>query len=250
MCGTAGVRESLLGTATASPRPAISQLLSQSTSPPAFTSAPLSLTTLLGSHAVLTYQDQARMSMSAGYVAMLLLQSIFGNSRLSAGHIFGLLKTAFLCLVVGLLEAIAIATALAERKTDVKPSREILGLGLANLASAAFMGCPATGSFARSAVNKDAGAASGEIAATCCCRLPCPCCHRRSASWPRADACRQAWRKATSTGGQQLWEEATHVHEHMLTCSELQSAAHAPPWPDWLMPEHISPSSEWRALRD
>ena len=133
-----------------------------------FTSAPLSLTTLLGSHAVLTYQDQARMSMSAGYVAMLLLQSIFGNSRLSAGHIFGLLKTAFLCLVVGLLEAIAIATALAERKTDVKPSREILGLGLANLASAAFMGCPATGSFARSAVNKDAGAASGEIAATCC----------------------------------------------------------------------------------
>eukprot|EP00891_Asterochloris_glomerata_P000306 jgi/Astpho2/306/fgenesh1_pg.00010_%23_63_t len=78
-----------------------------------------------------------------------------------AGHVFTLLKTAFLCLMVGLLEAIAIATALAEEKTDIKPSREILGLGLANLASAAFMGCPATGSFARSAVNKDAGAASG-----------------------------------------------------------------------------------------
>ena len=76
-----------------------------------------------------------------------------------------------MCLVVGLLEAIAIATALAERETDIKPSREILGLGLANLASAAFMGCPATGSFARSAVNKDAGAASGEVAATCCGRL-------------------------------------------------------------------------------
>lgn len=119
---------------------------------------------------------------------------------LCAGHVFTLLKTAFLCLMVGLLEAIAIATALAEEKTDIKPSREILGLGLANLASAAFMGCPATGSFARSAVNKDAGAASGEVAETCCCRLACPYCHRCSASWPRANA--QAWRKASSKGDQ------------------------------------------------
>ena len=111
------------------------------------------------------------MSMSAGYTPMLRLLSTVDMFMLSAGHVFGLLKTAFLCLVVGLLEAIAIATALADRKTDIKPSREILGLGLANLASAAFMGCPATGSFARSAVNKDAGAASGEVAATCCCRL-------------------------------------------------------------------------------
>ena len=137
--------------------------------------------------------------MSAGYAATLLLLSL-DNSVLSAGHVFGLLKTAFLCLMVGLLEAIAIATALAERQTDIKPSREILGLGLANLASAAFMGCPATGSFARSAVNKDAGAASGEVAATGCSRLPCPHCHRCSASWPRVDVCRQAWRRAASKG--------------------------------------------------
>jgi len=66
-----------------------------------------------------------------------------------------------ICLV-GLLEAISIAKALAEKYGDrVDAATELRGLAAANLLGAAFGAYPVTGSFARSAISSDAGGVTG-----------------------------------------------------------------------------------------
>ncbi|KAL0048646.1 hypothetical protein WJX82_007650 [Trebouxia sp. C0006] len=76
-----------------------------------------------------------------------------------------LAATAVVISFVSLLESISIARALAEPQQDVlhplDANQELLGLGWANLAGAAFNSYPTTGSFARSAVAKYTGAKSG-----------------------------------------------------------------------------------------
>eukprot|EP00934_Nitzschia_sp_Nitz4_P005392 Nitzschia sp. Nitz4//scaffold22_size323478//249329//251829//NITZ4_000572-RA/size323478-augustus-gene-0.245-mRNA-1//-1//CDS//3329543130//5382//frame0 len=65
-------------------------------------------------------------------------------------------------VIVGFMESIAIAKQLANKHNyEVDASLELVGLGMANLASGLFGGYPVTGSFSRSAVNNDAGAQSG-----------------------------------------------------------------------------------------
>lgn len=66
---------------------------------------------------------------------------------------------ATLLALVGYVESLAVAEALAARRGEkVLPRRELLGLGVANVVSGATGGMPVTGGFARSIVNFDAGA--------------------------------------------------------------------------------------------
>lgn len=65
-------------------------------------------------------------------------------------------------VIVGFMESIAISNQLANKNNyEIDSSKELLGLGVANLSAGLFSGYPLTGSFSRSAVNNDAGAKSG-----------------------------------------------------------------------------------------
>jgi SulP family sulfate permease len=61
--------------------------------------------------------------------------------------------------LVAMMEAISVAKRYDEAG-ELKPNRELVGLGLANLASAMVGGYPITGGFSRTAVNAQAGAKS------------------------------------------------------------------------------------------
>jgi sulfate permease, SulP family len=73
-----------------------------------------------------------------------------------------LLPSAILIAIVGFMEAISIAKAMAARTKDqVDPNQELIGQGLGNITGCFFQSYPASGSFSRSAVNLDAGAKTG-----------------------------------------------------------------------------------------
>lgn len=73
-----------------------------------------------------------------------------------------LLATALVISVVGFMEAISIAKAIAARtRQRLDPDQELIGQGLANLAGSLTQCFPASGSFSRSAVNYQAGARTG-----------------------------------------------------------------------------------------
>lgn len=66
---------------------------------------------------------------------------------------------ALLITLVGFVESVSVAQSLAlKRQQRIRPNRELLGLGAANVASALSGGYPVTGGFARSVVNFAAGA--------------------------------------------------------------------------------------------
>jgi sulfate permease, SulP family len=66
---------------------------------------------------------------------------------------------ALLIALVGFVESVSVAQSLAlKRQQRIVPDRELLGLGVANVASALSGGYPVTGGFARSVVNFAAGA--------------------------------------------------------------------------------------------
>lgn len=78
------------------------------------------------------------------------------------GMLGSLLATALAISLVGFMEAISIAKAIAARtRQRLDPNQELLGQGLANLAGCVTQCFPASGSFSRSAVNYQAGARSG-----------------------------------------------------------------------------------------
>lgn len=73
-----------------------------------------------------------------------------------------LAPTALAIAAVGFLEALSIARTLAARRLEhVAPRRELLALGASNAAAGLARGFPVTGGLSRSAVNHEAGAASG-----------------------------------------------------------------------------------------
>ncbi len=82
--------------------------------------------------------------------------------ELSAKSFFKLLPTAIIISLLGFMEAIAIAKAMAA-KTGQKldPNQELIGQGLANMLGSIGSSYPVSGSFSRSAVNLQAGAVSG-----------------------------------------------------------------------------------------
>lgn len=78
-------------------------------------------------------------------------------------HLMGSLFTsAVIISMVGFMEAISIAKAMAARTKDsIDPNQELIGQGLGNLIGCLTQAYPTSGSFSRSAVNLDAGAKSG-----------------------------------------------------------------------------------------
>ena len=73
-----------------------------------------------------------------------------------------LLSTAIVISLVGFMEAISIAKAMAAKtKQKIDPNQELIGQGLANLVGAVSQSFPVSGSFSRSAVNINAGAITG-----------------------------------------------------------------------------------------
>ena len=73
-----------------------------------------------------------------------------------------LLSAALVISLVGFMEAISIAKAMAAKtKQRIDPNQELIGQGLANIVGSFSQSYPASGSFSRSAVNLNAGALSG-----------------------------------------------------------------------------------------
>jgi SulP family sulfate permease len=82
--------------------------------------------------------------------------------RFSWDAFASLLSAAFIISLVGFMEAISIAKAIAAKtKEKVDPNQELIGQGLANIVGAASQSFPVSGSFSRSAVNMNSGAKTG-----------------------------------------------------------------------------------------
>jgi SulP family sulfate permease len=73
-----------------------------------------------------------------------------------------LLSAALVISLVGFMEAISIAKAVAARtKERINPNQELIGQGLANMVGSFSQAFPVSGSFSRTAVNMNAGAKTG-----------------------------------------------------------------------------------------
>lgn len=86
----------------------------------------------------------------------------FSLPTTSWSDVSGLMGTAVAIGLIGFMEAISIAKAMAARtQQKLDPNQELVGQGLANLTSGLFQGYAVSGSFSRSAVNINAGAITG-----------------------------------------------------------------------------------------
>ncbi len=86
----------------------------------------------------------------------------FGVPKFSLDMIGSLLAAAIVISLVGFMEAISIAKAIAAKTKDkIDPNQELIGQGLSNIAGAMTQAFPVSGSFSRSAVNINAGAKTG-----------------------------------------------------------------------------------------
>jgi MFS superfamily sulfate permease-like transporter len=85
-----------------------------------------------------------------------------GMPKLTVGIFFQLLPFAVIISLLGFMEAIAIAKAMAAKTGQrLDPNQELIGQGLANIIGSVGKSYPVSGSFSRSAVNLQAGAISG-----------------------------------------------------------------------------------------
>ncbi|VEF47641.1 sulfate transporter [Bacillus freudenreichii] len=83
----------------------------------------------------------------------------FSLPALSMESMIALLPIALTISFIGFMESIAMAKAIAAKeKYKVFPNKELVGLGLANVAGSFFSAYPVTGGFSRSAVNYQSGA--------------------------------------------------------------------------------------------
>jgi SulP family sulfate permease len=86
----------------------------------------------------------------------------FGLPSLSWDTVSALLSSALVISLVGFMEAISIAKAIAAKtKQRIDPNQELLGQGIANIVGSFSQSFPVSGSFSRSAVNLNAGAKTG-----------------------------------------------------------------------------------------
>jgi len=73
-----------------------------------------------------------------------------------------ILPTVLVISLVGYMESIAVAKAIANKHGyKVDPNQELIGLGVANIGGALFQAYPTTGGFSRTAVNDQAGSSTG-----------------------------------------------------------------------------------------
>ncbi len=85
-----------------------------------------------------------------------------GMPKLTLGIFLQLLPFAVIISLLGFMEAIAIAKAMAAKTGQrLDPNQELIGQGLANIIGAVGKSYPVSGSFSRSAVNLQSGAISG-----------------------------------------------------------------------------------------
>lgn len=90
------------------------------------------------------------------------LPKFTGGEAVAIGNFGQLVMVVISIVIVGFMESIAIAKQLAGKHNyEIDSSKELIGLGAANLCAGLFGGYPLTGSFSRSAVNNEAGAKSG-----------------------------------------------------------------------------------------
>ncbi len=86
----------------------------------------------------------------------------FSLTFLTLEHVRGLLPTALAIALVGFMESIAVAKSIASKNGySIEPNRELVALGMANVAGSFFSSFPTTGGFSRSAVNNQAGSKTG-----------------------------------------------------------------------------------------
>jgi sulfate permease, SulP family len=82
--------------------------------------------------------------------------------KLTFDAFVSLLSAALVIALVGFMESIAMAKALAAKtRQRIDPNQELLGQGIANLGGSIFQAYPACGSFTGSAINLQAGAKTG-----------------------------------------------------------------------------------------
>ena len=85
-----------------------------------------------------------------------------GMPKMSWDMIMTLLSSALVISLVGFMEAISIAKAIAAKtKERVDPNQELIGQGISNVVGSLSQAFPVSGSFSRSAVNLNAGAKTG-----------------------------------------------------------------------------------------
>jgi SulP family sulfate permease len=86
----------------------------------------------------------------------------FSLPKFDTGAATHLLSYAMIIAILGFMEAISIAKAIADKTGQrLDPNQELIGQGLANLLGATTSSYPVSGSFSRSAVNLQAGAVTG-----------------------------------------------------------------------------------------
>lgn len=86
----------------------------------------------------------------------------FSRPDISWNAVAALLSSALVISLVGFMEAVSVAKAMAAKtKQRIDPNQELLGQGLSNLVGSFSQSFPVSGSFSRSAVNLNAGARSG-----------------------------------------------------------------------------------------
>jgi SulP family sulfate permease len=82
--------------------------------------------------------------------------------HLDMSKLGALLSAALVISLVGFMEAISIAKAIAAKtKQRLDPNQELIGQGLSNLVGSMTQSFPVSGSFSRSAVNQNSGAKTG-----------------------------------------------------------------------------------------
>jgi SulP family sulfate permease len=85
-----------------------------------------------------------------------------GIPTISWDMVGSLISAAIVISLVGFMEAISIAKAIAAKtKQKIDPNQELIGQGLANIIGSLSQAFPVSGSFSRSAVNINAGAVTG-----------------------------------------------------------------------------------------
>ncbi|MCL2789432.1 MAG: SulP family inorganic anion transporter [Desulfobulbus sp.] len=90
------------------------------------------------------------------------LPAVTMPDKIDLGVMLKLFPYAIIITLLGFMEAISIAKAIASKTGQrLDPNQELIGQGLANLVGAITKSYPASGSFSRSAVNLQAGAATG-----------------------------------------------------------------------------------------
>lgn len=86
----------------------------------------------------------------------------FKIPHLTWDDFMSVLSAAIVISLVGFMEAISIAKAMAAKTKDrIDPNQELVGQGLANIVGSFSQSYPVSGSFSRSAVNLNAGAKTG-----------------------------------------------------------------------------------------